>query len=69
MQLDRRSFARLALAGAALPGLRPARAAVSGTLVLYTSQLEPDAARTVQAFQALHPACRWSGSAAAPARS
>jgi iron(III) transport system substrate-binding protein len=55
MKLGRRPLARLALAGLALPALCPARAAVSGTLVLYTSQLEPDAARTVEAFRALHP--------------
>ncbi len=30
-------------------------APVSGTLVLYTSQLEPDAAGTVEAFRRLHP--------------
>ena len=58
------------LASAALPALaqpaatsqardRDAPAAaqpVSGPLVLYTSQLEPDAAATVEAFRKLHPA-------------
>jgi iron(III) transport system substrate-binding protein len=40
----------------ALPAIRPAAAqALGGNLVLYTSQLEPDAAGTVAAFRALHP--------------
>lgn len=55
MRLGRRHLARLALA-ATTAAARPARAAPSGPLVLYTSQLEPDAARTVEAFRALHPA-------------
>ncbi|WP_376092661.1 ABC transporter substrate-binding protein [Roseomonas sp. CCTCC AB2023176] len=43
-----------------LPALAVARATaaqapVSGNLVLYTSQLEPDAAATVEAFRRLHP--------------
>jgi iron(III) transport system substrate-binding protein len=46
-----------ALAGLALAAIRPARAqALSGPLVLYTSQLEPDAAATVEAFRRRHPA-------------
>jgi iron(III) transport system substrate-binding protein len=43
-------------AGLAVAAIRPAAAqAVSGPLVLYTSQLEPDAAGTVEAFRRLHP--------------
>lgn len=56
MRIGRRHLARLALAGATVAASRPGRAQVAGPLVLYTSQLEPDAARTVEAFQALHPA-------------
>lgn len=58
MALHRRT---LGLAAAGLAALRaPALAqgpsgAVSGPLVLYTSQLEPDAAQTVEAFRARHP--------------
>lgn len=55
--MRRASFLRLGLAGLTLPLLRrPARAAPTGRLVLYTSQLEPDAARTVAAFRQRHPA-------------
>jgi iron(III) transport system substrate-binding protein len=43
------------LAPAALPA-RAQQAPVSGALVLYTSQLEPDAAATVDAFRQRHPA-------------
>ena len=49
------------LAAAALPaaaraqGAAPGGGALSGTLTLYTSQLEPDAAATVEAFRKLHP--------------
>ncbi len=39
---------------AAVPRAR-AQGAVSGPLVLYTSQLEPDAAATVEAFRRRHP--------------
>lgn len=54
--MNRRSFG-LALAGLAMAGLRPAAAQdISGPLVLYTSQLEPDAAGTVEAFRRRHPA-------------
>jgi len=46
----------LAAGGLAAPGLRRAGAQdVSGQLVLYTSQLEPDAAGTVEAFRRRHP--------------
>jgi len=51
----RRSFG-LGLAGLATAAIRPASARdVSGQLVLYTSQLEPDAAGTVEAFRRRHP--------------
>jgi len=51
---------RSALLLGALPFARPAGgqqagAPVSGPLVLYTSQLEPDAAQTVDAFHRRHP--------------
>lgn len=39
----------------ATPLVARGQAAVSGNLVLYTSQLEPDAAGTVEAFRRLHP--------------
>lgn len=42
------------LATAALPAVAQ-QAPVSGNLVLYTSQLEPDAAATVEAFRKRHP--------------
>jgi len=43
--------------GLALAAVRPGAAQeVSGPLVLYTSQLEPDAAATVEAFRRRHPA-------------
>jgi iron(III) transport system substrate-binding protein len=55
MTMRRRSFGMMA-AGLAAAAIRPAAAqAVSGPLVLYTSQLEPDAAGTVEAFRRLHP--------------
>jgi len=54
----RRSFG-LGLAGLATAAIRPASAQdVSGQLVLYTSQLEPDAAGTVEAFRRRHPSVR-----------
>ncbi len=48
-------------AAGAQPAISPTRgpagaATVAGSLVLYTSQLEPDAAQTVEAFRARHPA-------------
>lgn len=53
--MRRRDFG-MAAAGLAAAAIRPARAqGVSGPLVLYTSQLEPDAAGTVEAFRARHP--------------
>lgn len=50
----------LACVLAGLPGAAGAQdpAPVSGSLVLYTSQLEPDAAQTVDAFRRRHPAVR-----------
>jgi iron(III) transport system substrate-binding protein len=53
----RRSFllGSAGLAAAAALPRRPRAQAVSGPLVLYTSQLEPDAAGTVEAFRRLHP--------------
>ena len=61
MTLHRRGFG-LAAAGFAATGLlgKPAlgqgtSSGVYGPLVLYTSQLEPDAAQTVEAFRARHP--------------
>jgi len=62
MRMQRRQLGlALALGALARPALaRPALAqpagAVSGPLVLYTSQLEPDAAQTVEAFRRRHPA-------------
>jgi iron(III) transport system substrate-binding protein len=54
--MRRRSFG-LGLASLAAAAIRPAAAQqVSGPLVLYTSQLEPDAAATVEAFRRSHPA-------------
>jgi iron(III) transport system substrate-binding protein len=58
--MNRRAFGvstiTLAAGGLSAAMLRPASAqAVSGNLVLYTSQLEPDAAGTVEAFRRLHP--------------
>ncbi len=41
----------------------------SGTLVLYTSQLQEDAAGAVEAFRAAYPGVQVGGSAAAPTRS
>jgi iron(III) transport system substrate-binding protein len=53
--MRRRDFG-MAAAGLAAAAIRPARAqGASGPLVLYTSQLEPDAAGTVEAFRARHP--------------
>jgi iron(III) transport system substrate-binding protein len=47
----------MAAMGLAAAMIRPAAAQeVSGNLVLYTSQLEPDAAGTVEAFRRRHPA-------------
>ncbi len=40
---------------AAIGGRPAATQTLSGPLVLYTSQLEPDAAQTVEAFRRLHP--------------
>ena len=46
----------LAAAGLAIAAIRPAAAQdIAGPLVLYTSQLEPDAAATVEAFRGRHP--------------
>jgi iron(III) transport system substrate-binding protein len=46
----------LAAAGLAIAAIRPAAAqTITGPLVLYTSQLEPDAAATVEAFRRHHP--------------
>ncbi|PWS35867.1 Fe(3+) ABC transporter substrate-binding protein [Falsiroseomonas bella] len=54
--MRRRSFG-LGLVSLAAAAIRPAAAQqVSGPLVLYTSQLEPDAAATVEAFRRRHPA-------------
>jgi iron(III) transport system substrate-binding protein len=54
--MNRRTFG-MAMAGLAATALRPAAAqGISGPLVLYTSQLEPDAAATVEAFRRRHPA-------------
>jgi iron(III) transport system substrate-binding protein len=53
----RRRELGLGVAGLAAAMIRPASAQdVSGPLVLYTSQLEPDAAGTVEAFRRRHPA-------------
>jgi len=54
MHLTRRRLGTLASA-AVLATPQLARARIEGTLVLYTSQLEPDAAGTVRAFERLHP--------------
>jgi iron(III) transport system substrate-binding protein len=59
MALHRRTLG-LAAAALAAPGLAALRSpalaqGISGPLVLYTSQLEPDAAQTVEAFRARHP--------------
>jgi iron(III) transport system substrate-binding protein len=52
----RRDLGRLTGAGLAAAMVRPVAAqAVSGPLTLYTSQLEPDAAGTVEAFRRRHP--------------
>jgi hypothetical protein len=54
--MRRREFGFLGAAGLATAAIRPAAAQnVSGQLVLYTSQLEPDAAGTVDAFRRRHP--------------
>lgn len=54
--MRRARFLLLGLSVLALPMLAaPAEAEPSGTLVLYTSQLEPDAARTVEVFRQRHP--------------
>lgn len=42
-------------ASLSLPGTVRGQGTVSGPLVLYTSQLEPDAAQTVEAFRRRHP--------------
>ena len=53
----RRREIGMATLGLAAAMIRPASAQeVSGNLVLYTSQLEPDAAGTVEAFRRRHPA-------------
>jgi iron(III) transport system substrate-binding protein len=53
----RRSFllGSAALAAASALPRAPRAQGISGPLVLYTSQLEPDAAQTVEAFRRLHP--------------
>jgi iron(III) transport system substrate-binding protein len=52
----RRRTLGLGLVTLATAAIRPAAAQqVSGPLVLYTSQLEPDAAATVEAFRQRHP--------------
>ena len=54
--MRRRELGILGTAGLAMAAIRPAAAQdVSGQLVLYTSQLEPDAAGTVEAFRRRHP--------------
>lgn len=54
--MRRRELGILGAAGLAMAAIRPAAAQdVSGQLVLYTSQLEPDAAGTVDAFRRRHP--------------
>jgi iron(III) transport system substrate-binding protein len=54
--MRRASFLLLGLSVLAAPfGAPPARAEPAGRLVLYTSQLEPDAARTVELFRQKHP--------------
>ncbi|KAA2215022.1 ABC transporter substrate-binding protein [Teichococcus oryzae] len=54
--MRRASFLLLGLSVLAAPfGATPARAEPTGRLVLYTSQLEPDAARTVELFRQKHP--------------
>jgi iron(III) transport system substrate-binding protein len=56
MTMRRRSLG-LGITAVAMAAVRPAAAQeVSGPLVLYTSQLEPDAAGTVEAFRRRHPA-------------
>ncbi|MFC3124587.1 ABC transporter substrate-binding protein [Pseudoroseomonas globiformis] len=52
--MRRKALLLLGLSLLAAP-LAPAMAEPAGKLVLYTSQLEPDAARTVQLFQGKHP--------------
>ena len=53
--MRRRAFG-LGVAGLAAAAIRPAAGQeISGPLVLYTSQLEPDAAGTVEAFRRKHP--------------
>lgn len=56
--MRRRAFGIGAAGLAAMTLARPAlaQAEVSGPLVIYTSQLEPDAAGTVEAFRRRHPA-------------
>ena len=61
--MTRRALLLAAILAGSPGGLRaqapgPAAAGVSGPLVLYTSQLEPDAAQTVEAFNRRHPAVR-----------
>jgi iron(III) transport system substrate-binding protein len=51
MRIGRRAFGA-ALAGLAAPAVAQG---LTGQLVLYTSQLEPDAAGTVEAFRRRHP--------------
>lgn len=53
--MRRRGFGTM-VAGLAAAAIRPAAAqSPGGSLVLYTSQLEPDAAATVEAFRRRHP--------------
>lgn len=53
--MRRRSTLLLGATLLATPFVAKAQAPLSGKLVLYTSQLEPDAAATVEAFRKLHP--------------
>ncbi len=53
--MRRRSALLLGASLLAVPAVAKAQAPLSGNLVLYTSQLEPDAAATVEAFRKRHP--------------
>jgi iron(III) transport system substrate-binding protein len=53
--MRRRSALLLGASLLAAPLVAKAQPALSGNLVLYTSQLEPDAAATVEAFRKRHP--------------
>ncbi len=52
--MRRRQFLGAAAGVLAAPAVARAQT-IGGTLVLYTSQLEPDAASTVEAFRRRHP--------------